>query len=657
MRKKTFNLKSSSLFAVLFCTVGLFLTTTISAQIPAGCGSLNCTSQDVKIETAYLTDLSNNALSCSGNTPITSYRLHLIVSTKTPRIGVYINCTLNITSSGTTTSYPVSNCFDVALIGNANDLTVDFNNQSLACGSSATITEAFTSWGTGNTSFCPGSCPETKAKCRFVPGEVIIVQTFPCTPATTSGPTSDTKCAGASKTFSATFSAGPNTTITGVQWQIYNTGTSAWDNLSTTGVYTADNDNTSPATLAISDVTGLNGKRYRVLISSNSASSGQNCSTAPEATLTVDPASAGGAVGSAQTICSGSTASALTLSGNTGSVVKWQKSTDNFVSNTTDIANTTTTLSPGALTQDTWYRAVVQSGVCASANSTPVKITVDVASVGGTVASAQTICSGSSASALTLSGKTGNVVKWQKSTDNFVSNTTDIANTTTTLSPGALTQDTWYRAVVQNGVCASANSNIIKITVGAIPGKPEFTITQPSLCGPSTGSINICQTIVGYNYLVPGKTTKSGDGNAYSFTGLGAGTNPTLEVVNATGGCSSGTFTCSDAVSVCSTSSSSRARTDAITSESTLSETTVKAYPNPFSDRVKFLVTSSEGGNGSLEVYNMMGQKVKTVYTGFIAAGTQTFELGLPSQRVANLVYVLRIGDKKVTGKILQVNK
>jgi hypothetical protein len=53
----------------------------------------------------------------------------------------------------------------------------------------------------------------------------------------------------------------------------------------------------------------------------------------------------------------------------------------------------------------------------------------------------------------------------------------------------------------------------------------------------------------------------------------------------------------------------------------------------------------------------MMGQKVKTVYTGFIAAGTQIFELSLPTQQVANLIYVLRIGNKKMSGKILQLNQ
>ena len=83
----------------------------------------------------------------------------------------------------------------------------------------------------------------------------------------------------------------------------------------------------------------------------------------------------------------------------------------------------------------------------------------------------------------------------------------------------------------------------------------------------------------------------------------------------------------------------------------------VQAFPNPFSDQVKFLVTTSEAGIGSLEVYNMTGQKIKTVYTGYIAAGTRTFELRLPAQQVSNLVYVLKVGDKKVTGKILQMNR
>src|SRR4029077_9533419 len=85
--------------------------------------------------------------------------------------------------------------------------------------------------------------------------------------------------------------------------------------------------------------------------------------TCASVTITVNPVSVGGSVASAQTICSGTTPANLTLSGQTGSVVKWQKSSDAAFTLPTDIANTTTTLtgaSIGALVSDTWFRAVVQ---------------------------------------------------------------------------------------------------------------------------------------------------------------------------------------------------------------------------------------------------------------------------------------------------------
>jgi hypothetical protein len=83
--------------------------------------------------------------------------------------------------------------------------------------------------------------------------------------------------------------------------------------------------------------------------------------------------------------------------------------------------------------------------------------------------------------------------------------------------------------------------------------------------------------------------------------------------------------------------------------------TKVTAYPNPFTGKVKFVVTSAIAGKGSLEVYNMLGQKVKSVYQGNIIAGNQTFELNLPSSARSNLIYVLTVGDKRITGKLLHL--
>jgi hypothetical protein len=106
---------------------------------------------------------------------------------------------------------------------------------------------------------------------------------------------------------------------------------------------------------------------------------------------------------------------------------------------------------------------------------------------------------------------------------------------------------------------------------------------------------------------------------AQSVTGLAAGSSPSIVVKNTnTGGISAGcpnTFACTDAVGSCPEDRSARISSPQQI-ESSISTTTVKAYPNPFSDRVKFMVTSTVAGNGNLEIYNMMGQKVKTVYQG-----------------------------------------
>jgi PKD repeat protein len=83
----------------------------------------------------------------------------------------------------------------------------------------------------------------------------------------------------------------------------------------------------------------------------------------------------------------------------------------------------------------------------------------------------------------------------------------------------------------------------------------------------------------------------------------------------------------------------------------------VMAYPNPYTDKVSFTVQTDLAGYGSLQVYNIMGQKVKTVYEGFMAAGKQNFTLALPVQQRANLVYIFTVGGKQVTGKLLQLRQ
>lgn len=199
---------------------------------------------------------------------------------------------------------------------------------------------------------------------------------------------------------------------------------------------------------------------YRAVVSNGGCTSANSTT----ATVTIAPVSVGGTIAGSATECSGTNSTTLTLSGQTGSVVKWQSSSNNF-STVTDINNTTTVLTATNLTTTTQYRAVVQNGGCASANSSTATITITPTSAAGTIAGGATVCSGTNSTNLTLSDYTGSIVKWQFSTDNFGSTILDIANTTTTLTVTNLTTTTQYRAVVQNGSCASATSAPTSVTV------------------------------------------------------------------------------------------------------------------------------------------------------------------------------------------------
>ncbi len=58
--------------------------------------------------------------------------------------------------------------------------------------------------------------------------------------------------------------------------------------------------------------------------------------------------------------------------------------------------------------------------------------------------------------------------KWQSSVNNGKS-WTDIPKTTLTYTSGALSQTTWFRAVIKSGLCSEANSGYATITVNPLP--------------------------------------------------------------------------------------------------------------------------------------------------------------------------------------------
>jgi hypothetical protein len=202
---------------------------------------------------------------------------------------------------------------------------------------------------------------------------------------------------------------------------------------------------------------------YRAIVNSTSPTT---CANLPSSSvfLSVKPTLSGSIFAANNTICSGGLVE-LTLSGQQGSVNKWQRSTDNI--NWTNISNTTTGLNETVSSAGSYYyRVEVQTPNCGSAvYSTGKLITVTSGTPpnGGSVSSASHATSTNSGT-LTLTSYTGTVVKWQGSTNSGVT-WTDIANTTASYAYSNQTDGTLFRAQLTSGICGNAYSQNGMITV------------------------------------------------------------------------------------------------------------------------------------------------------------------------------------------------
>lgn len=212
---------------------------------------------------------------------------------------------------------------------------------------------------------------------------------------------------------------------------------------------------------------------YRVRVTSGVCSA----TYSDTATITVDAVTAGGTLTSNATLCSGANAGTLNLAGSVGSVVNWESSIDNGTT-WSNIANVTTSENYLNLSSSTLYRVNVQSGVCTAKYSDTVSLTVDSVSLGGTLSSPATVCAGVNGGTLSLSGERGTILNWESSIDGGTT-WSNIVNTTANNNYTNLNITTLYRTQVQNGVCGSAYSDTLTITVdnATIAGSVSLSTT------------------------------------------------------------------------------------------------------------------------------------------------------------------------------------
>jgi gliding motility-associated-like protein len=145
-----------------------------------------------------------------------------------------------------------------------------------------------------------------------------------------------------------------------LNWESSPTPTGSWTNISNTTTTLTQILN-SPGTIY-----------FRAQVQSSCGSAAYT--SAYPITVNSGTPPVGGSVNNVSALCGASVSGTLTLSGNTGSVTKWQSSTDGVVWSDLS-ANTTTTQAYSSITSQRYYRALITSGSCGTAYSNGGQIT------------------------------------------------------------------------------------------------------------------------------------------------------------------------------------------------------------------------------------------------------------------------------------------
>jgi uncharacterized protein (TIGR02145 family) len=168
---------------------------------------------------------------------------------------------------------------------------------------------------------------------------------------------------------------------------------------------------------------------------------------------------------------------------------------------------------------------------CPATNMTGLLVVHDPVA-GGTIGSSQTICSGDRLQAFASidhgSGGDPSTVSWQWQTSFETEfGPTEFSNISGATAPAytentSLTVGTYYYRRIYSTSCGGAESNILTVTVNALPEQPHLASTPNSECSlsSSNGSITV-NTPIGMEYMVEGHSITYHSGN--TFLGLAQG--------------------------------------------------------------------------------------------------------------------------------------
>lgn len=240
--------------------------------------------------------------------------------------------------------------------------------------------------------------------------------------------------------------------------------------------------------------------------------------------IVVNNAPVGGMTMGDATVCVGTNSGMLTLTGNIGNVIRWERSTNGFV-NVVQILNQTTTHNYTNLTETTQFRPVVEVPGCGTQNATPATVVVVGQSQGGFVNGGTTVCGGTNSGLLTLTNYVGNVIRWERSTDAGFVPADQLPNTTVNQNYGNLTQTTYFRALVGSANCAPVYSSVAAVFVSQPSVGGQVNMDMTVCTGTNTGTLTLSGNvgmIVRWERSIDGNawTSVSNTSNTWTFNNL-----------------------------------------------------------------------------------------------------------------------------------------
>lgn len=176
----------------------------------------------------------------------------------------------------------------------------------------------------------------------------------------------------------------------------------------------------------------------------------------------------------------------------------------------------TATYTPASDVEGTYYYYVRITNSCGTVQSTATTgaFTVESQTITGAVSNNQIICAGSIPEDFTVSGFSGNVVRWQLATnEDFTTGVQDISIANAVLpgtTVGNITQTSYIRALVQNGSCALSPTLPVEITIKSTiwngswsNGQPDaFTSVLFASDFNSTTNLEACSVVVNSGNVV-----------------------------------------------------------------------------------------------------------------------------------------------------------